>query len=324
MDSQNKKVIVANEPFVRKHRTFFVGLFVVAPLLTIPSLLIFTIAKNDMFEKWYTLNAVYENSHGLAKGNQVSMSGTAIGHVKSVELVKEREVWVSFDIRGRYNHLVKKDTRARLKQKGFVGDWEIELTGGSDNFASIQNGDTLLTENVPTLDGAIEVAVKMLDTATMLLSKINAITDDIHEGKGMIGQFLRDESVYKNVERITGNTANLTADARKMMRDAGGAIGNVNTLLLDVNKAVSEISAGGVTVMDTLSNLIAAVGGVLDDAGEIIKNLKTVSGEAPELMDRLQYDLGQVELMMKSLQSNWFFRSMTGKMAKDPNLIEKP
>jgi len=325
MNSQNKKnVISANEPFVRRHRTFFVGLFVLVPLLTIPALLLFTIAKNDLLEKWCVLYAVYENSHGLKNGNQVTMSGTTIGHVKSVELVKEREVWVRFDIRGRYNHLVKKDTRARLKQKGFVGDWEIELTGGSDSFAAVRDGDTLLTENVPTMDWAIEVAVKMLDTATLLLSRINAITDDIYEGKGTLGQIFKDESLYERFQQIAVNTINITNDGRKTMRDIQGTISGANTVLLDVNKSISDISTGGVAVMDTLVNIINSMRSTLDDAGDIMKNLKTVSGETPELMDRLQYNLGQAELMMRSLQSNWFFRGITGGMSEDPNLIERP
>ncbi|MDR2729195.1 MAG: MlaD family protein [Chitinispirillales bacterium] len=320
----NKKIITVNEPFVRKHRAFFVGLFVIAPLLTVPALLIFTIAKNDMLEKWCGLYAVYENSQGLKNGNQVTMSGTAIGHVKSVELVREKVVWVRFDVRGRYNHLVKKDTRARLKQKGFVGDWEIELTGGSDSVAVVRDGDTLLTENVQTMDWAIEVAVKMLDTATLLLSKFNAITEDIYAGKGAIGHFFKDETLYKHIEQIAGNTVSITTDGKKTMKDVNRTINNVNTVLLDVNKSVSDISAGGITMMDTLVNVIASVKSALDDAGYIIKDLKTMSGEAPEIMERLQYDLGQAELMMKSLQSNWFFRGITGGMSKDPDLIERP
>jgi len=322
---QNNKIVITHaEPFVRRHRTFFVGLFVVVPLLTVPALILFTIAKNDLLEKWYRLYAVYENSHGLQNGNQVTMSGTAIGHVRSVELVKEREVWVHFAVRSRYKHLVKQDTRARLRQKGFVGDWEIELTGGSDNFAVIRDGDTLSTENVPTMDWAIEVAVKMLDTATLLLSRFNEITEDIHAGKGMVGQLLKDESLYGNLQTIVSNTAAITADGRRVMRDVNRTIDNVNTLLLDVNKAVGDVSAGGLTMMDTLANVITSMRGTLDDVGHIMKDLKTVSGEVPEIMDRLQYNLGQAELMMRSLQSNWFFRTMTGGMAEDPNLIKRP
>lgn len=320
----NKKVITHNEPFARRHRAFFVGLFVITPLLMVPALLLFTITKNDLLEKWCALYAVYENSQGLKNGNQITMSGTAIGHVKSVELVREKEVWVRFDVRGRYNHLVKKDTRARLKQKGFVGDWEIELTGGSDSVAVVRDGDTLSTENVQTMDWAIEVAVKMLDTATLLLSKFNAITEDIYAGKGVIGQLFKDDTLYKHIGLIADNAISITTDGKKTVKDVNRTVNNLNTVLLDVNKAVSDISAGGMTAMDTLVNVIASVKSVLDDAGHIIKDLKTVSGEAPELMERLQYDLGQAELMMRSLQSNWFFRGITGGMSEDPDLIERP
>ncbi|MDR0305531.1 MAG: MlaD family protein [Chitinispirillales bacterium] len=323
MNNKNK-VVVSSEPFVRRHRTFFVGLFVIAPLIMMPALLIFTILKNDMMEKWCVLHAVYENSQGLKNGNQVTMSGITIGHVKRVDLIREKEVCVRFDIRRRYNHLVKKDTRARLKQKGFVGDWEIELTGGNEEFSVVTDGDTILTENVPTLDWAIEVAVKMLDTATIFLSHLNAMATEIHAGKGTIGQFLNDDILYRNITQMSANTVNITTNLRKLSSDAHGAMQNVNNFLFDANKSVNDITAGGLTMMDTLLTVMTTVKKSLNDAEYIMKNFKTVSDNTPEFMDRLQDDLGQVELMIKSLQKNWFFRGITGGGAADPKLIDKP
>ena len=110
--------------FVRRNRAFFVGLFIIIPAVAIPFLLFYSLLKADFLQGWCYLHVVYENSYGLTKGNQVTISGMPIGHVSEIELVREGVVGVLLKVRRQYQPLIRKDTRAQLKQKSFVvGDW---------------------------------------------------------------------------------------------------------------------------------------------------------------------------------------------------------
>ena len=310
----------APEPFVRRHRPIFVGLFVLVPVIAIPALLFYTALKNDSFQQWCTLHVVYENSQGLKKGDQVSMSGIAIGHVREVDLIKQKEIHVDFDISARHKHLVRKDTKARLKQRGFVGDWEIELTGGTQQVAEIEEGDTLKSEKTPSMDGMIELAAGIIDTATALLSDITAIVRGIENGEGTVGQVLKNDTLFRYLNQISANTVGITSDVRTVMRDARGTVRNVDSLLL----TLTGVGKDGAAFVDTLMSLINTVNKSIDEVGKILKNVKTVSDDAPELMDRLQHDLGDVELMLRSFQEGWLFKNIGGSAPKNPHLADTP
>jgi len=320
---QNKKA--TPEPFVRRHRNFFVGLFVAIPVIAVPVLIIFTILKSDGLQKWCTLNVICENSQGLKRGNQVSMSGISVGHVQKVDLIKEKEVYISFDINSRYKPLVKKDTRARLRQRGFVGDWEIELTGGGEGVAEAEEGDTLRSEKAATMDEIIEVAVNLIDTATVLIGELMFVAREINSGEGTVGRLLKDDTLYRYINQISVGALGLTSDVRRLTAEARGAIGRADSMLVSFKDMGASVSAIGMTLVDSLTTLINTVNKSFDDIGQILNNLKTVSGDAPELMDRLKADLEEAEFLMKSLQKNWLFRKAMGVDApKNPHLTESP
>ncbi|GBU21194.1 hypothetical protein R80B4_01083 [Fibrobacteres bacterium R8-0-B4] len=312
------------EPFIRRHRSFFVGLFVLIPVLAVPALLIFTVVKSDLLQKWCALHSVCENSEGLKKGNQVSMSGTAIGHVTEVDLVREGEVHVSFNINGRYQHLVKGDTRARLKQRGFVGDWEIELYGGTARSPEVQNGDTLNFEKSSGLDGLIAIAMGIIDTATALLNDVAAIVSGIKEGEGTVGQLFMNDTLYRNINRTAAGASfaasNAASNIGKIAEDVLTAVRNADSLLL----AAAALSKGGSTFIDSLHIMINTANGTINQIGGILKDVKTVSNDVPEIMNRLQRDMDEAEYMLKTLQEGWMFKQLSGPQPKNPHLAETP
>jgi phospholipid/cholesterol/gamma-HCH transport system substrate-binding protein len=297
-----------------------VGLFVLIPALAVPALLIFTVVKSDLLQKWCALHAVCENSEGLKKGNQVSMSGTAIGHVTDVNLVREGEVHVSFDINGRYRHLVKGDTKARLKQRGFVGDWEVELHGGTAQSPEVRDGDTLGFEKASGLDGLIAIAMGIIDTATALLNDIAAIVNGIKEGEGTVGQLFVNDTLYRNINRTATGALTLASNVGRVAEDARGTVRNADSLLL----TVTALGRGGAMFIDTLYTMVNTANGTINQIGGILKNVKTVSDDVPEIMNRLQRDLDEAEYMLKSLREGWMFRQLSGPQPKNPHLAETP
>lgn len=308
------------EPFVRRHRPIFVGLFILIPVLMVPALLIFTITKSDLMQKWCKLYAVCDNSEGLKKGSQISMSGMTIGHLTSVDLVREGEVRLSFNINGRYKHLVKGDTKARPRQRGFVGDWEIELYGGTARALEVQDGDTLTFEKISGLDGLIATAMGIIDTATALLDDVAAIVKGIKEGEGTIGQLFSNDTLFRNINRTGAGAAALTSNLGKIAEDTRGTVRNVDSLLL----TVTALGKGGTAFIDTLHTIINTVNGTVNGLNDILKNVKTASDDVPEIMTRLQRDLDEAEYMIKSLQESWMFKQISGPQPKNPHLAETP
>jgi phospholipid/cholesterol/gamma-HCH transport system substrate-binding protein len=290
------------------------------PALTIPALLIFTIVKNDSFQQWCTLHAFYDNSQGLKKGSQVSMSGTTIGHVTRVELIRERKVHVAFNVHGRYKHLVRKDTKVHLRQRGLMGDWELELSGGTHMGGDVDDNDTLATEKAPALDDMIALATGVIDTMMLLMSNVSAIVGGIEAGEGTIGQILKNDTLFRHITQVGANTVRITDGLDGIIAGTHNTVRGVDTLLA----TLTEVGKGGVALVDSIMALLGTVNNSVEEVGEILKNVKTISDDVPELMNRLQDDLGEVEMMLRTFQGGRLFRWLGGSPPTNPHLADSP
>ena len=125
-------MVKSSEQFHRKHRNFFVGLFILIPLVLLPAFLLYTLIKMSYLEKTSYLFVKYDNAAGLGKNAAVTVLGIKVGYVESVRLNGAGYIDVTMKVKRDCMRLVKKDGLARLQQKNVaIGDWEIELTGGS-------------------------------------------------------------------------------------------------------------------------------------------------------------------------------------------------
>jgi phospholipid/cholesterol/gamma-HCH transport system substrate-binding protein len=283
------------DPFIRRHRTFFVGLFVIVPLLLIPGLLVYTLAKSEVFQGWTRLHVKYDQSYGLGKGNQVTISGMSIGYVNRMSLVREGCIDVGFKINRRYRPVVKKDTRALLRQKSLMGDWEIRLTGGSDSVPAVNDNDTLVPDYSLGLD-------QLTGQATDMIGRIDTIVRQIAAGKGAIGKILIEDSLVTQVQSILQNVNRITGRSSGMMKQ-------VDTLLASLN----TIGASSVTMVDSIKTVMNGVQKAMADAQVIVGNVKGASGNFNPMINQVQSNLDQAEIMMRGLQKNWLIQKLTGK-----------
>ncbi len=301
-----KRRAVQNDPFVRRHRNFFVGVFLLIPVIAIPGLLGYTFFKSQFFQRDITLYAVYDNSYGLSRGNRVTISGTTIGHVQSVELLRERYVVVVLSVRQEFQHLVRKDTRALLKQMNFVvGDWEIELTGGSDGERVIDDADTLKAEYPLRIDRTIEQITEMVSVAGEILHLV-------FSGEGTIGRLLTEDTLYRHIDQLAETAALLATEARKTMT-------GVDSLLATLETA----GKSGQLVLDSIPAVVELVKSALEEANHIIASASELSETVPALVDDLDDTLEEVDLILKGLQKNRMLRRMMGRHP-DPLLIDYP
>ena len=294
------------EPLARKYRTFFVGVFVAVPVLAIPALLAYTFMKSDLWQGMVNLYVIYDNSYGLQRGGQVTISGTRVGHIQELELRPDRNVIVRFTVREQYLPLIKKDTKAQLKQKSFVvGDWEIELAGGHQDSATAKDGDTLQSVYPLQMD-------KTLEQVTGMVSAVEQILQLILSGEGTVGRLLTEDSLYRQMGSIAYSAEKLTEEAGRTMASADALIHSVQTT-----------AEGGAEFIDSLGPLISSVRGTLEEAHSIVENIKEVSEDVPAIVGRIEDNLAEVEQMMRGLQKNWLLRNFMGKK-QDPLLIDNP
>jgi len=301
-----KRYVSSSESLVRRNRTFFVGLFIAIPAVLIPILLFFTLLKTDMFQRWCRLSIITENSMGLNKGSQVTISGMEIGYVYKVDLDREGHITVNFKIRDQYRQLVRKDSQALLKQKNFVVcDWEIELTRGSPSTPAIADGDTMNWNMPLRID-------KMIEQVTTMVGAVGQILDQVLAGKGSVGRLLMEDTLVNMLQQIGSNTMQLTHQTSGTINKAGELITGIN-----------QVSSGGQRLLDSVMNVIATVNTTLDGVQKILLDVKSTSGELPSMLSQVRDDVGEAEMMMRGLQKNWLLKKALGKQ-QDPLLGNDP
>lgn len=306
MTNQINNSSLQTTTYIRKHRAFFVGLFLIIPACIVSMLLFYTLMKTEFMHDWITLYAVYENSCGLTKGNQVTISGMSIGHVSQITLEREGRVWVHIRISDKYQHIIKKDTKALLKQKNFmVGDWSIELTGGANSQPLVQDGDTLNSELPVQID-------KTIGQVTGLISSVDRGVREVLSGKGTIGKLLTEDSLIKLVYQTGNNVNGLTDQSKRILSHTDSFMVN----LVTISRSAEEI-------IDTIQIVSSKISAAIDSVDKILRDVKSASTVVPPVLNQLRNDISDAEVMMKSIQNSWIMKKLAGKQL-DPILKENP
>jgi phospholipid/cholesterol/gamma-HCH transport system substrate-binding protein len=294
------------EPFYRKHRNVFVGLFVMVPLVILPCFLVYTFLKADVLEKWEYLYVKYDDAGGLSRNGAVTILGMKVGYIESAAINDRGYIDVTMKIKRRYLHLVKKDSKARLQQKNIaIGDWEIELTAGTAGSPPAGRGDTLESVILTPL-------ARTLDQVTRTVETLQQILQNIIDGKGTVGRLFKEDTLANLAKSVVGN-----ANALIMRMQA--TMTRVDSVL--VKAAV--IGDRGKQVADSVVAISGKVGGLVTDMDLLVNGVRTASHDLPAMINRVQGDISEVELLLKTLQNNFLFKGGINSRP-DPLLNDDP
>jgi phospholipid/cholesterol/gamma-HCH transport system substrate-binding protein len=280
----------AGEPFHRRHRNLFVGLFIAIPLIILPGFLLYTTIKTA--KQWDYLYVRYPNANGLARNGAVTILGMKVGFIETVTLNEAGYIDVKAKIKHQYLPMVKKDSKASLQQKNVAfGDWEIALTEGTKTSPPIKNGDTLQSTVQTPIAKTLEQVNKTVETLQKILQQIL-------EGKGTVGRLIKEDTVINLVQKAERNTNGLITRAYT-------TLARVDTILIKV----AQIGDKGKVLADSVIGISGKVGKLITDVNLLVNSFQTAAKDVPGLMNRVQKDIADVELMLKALQNNVIIKS---------------
>ena len=101
-----------------------------------------------LFTKRYTLVSFVPNTAGLRVGGQVTVAGQLAGSVKEIEFLPVdadtmKNLRIVIEIDRAVQSQVRRDSEAKLKTQGLLGDKVFDISPGTPKFAQLQDGDTL-------------------------------------------------------------------------------------------------------------------------------------------------------------------------------------
>ncbi|HTE34239.1 MAG TPA: MlaD family protein [Chryseolinea sp.] len=306
------------------------GAFVLTGVILFLIALFYIGRENTLFNRTFTISAVFKNIEGLKEGDKVWLSGVKIGTVKHVQIISEGQVIVAMALRDKQNEFIKKNATAFIGSDGLVGNKIVVIRPGN-SAAIVQDSDTINTFSPTDTQELINIAKDVGANTRSLTDDIKLITSRINRGEGLVGELLHEGPLAQELRlavsslRSAGeNTNRATSDLNKMLNQINTGNGLVTKLINDSSYAVTfETALNNVaevgqntkvmteelkTVIAKLNNSDNAIGVLLADTA-FANKLKVTLQNAESASAKLDAN-------MEALKHNFLLRGYFKKQAK--------
>lgn len=324
-------------------RELRVGILVVTSVVLLAVAIFYIGGDTGFFTPKYKMTIYFHSADGLHKGALVLVNGVRIGNVSDIKLSSSdsdtnRAVQVSLQLNKSYHDMIRTDTVATIGTVGVLGDQQVELTRGSPDKATIEDGGTLQGMDAGDIKQIISNTNDVVANLGVMTSKIGALIDNINNGKGTAGKFLNDTSIYDKLDATVDEAHKLVIDAHSgngsigrllsdddMYRSVKSSVDQLNTTLVKVNTVVDKINDGNGNIAKFINDdslyrkadqLITTFGNV---AGRIDRGEGTLGRLSKEetLYNNLNTTLNKTNTLLTSVENG---EGTLGKVMKDATL----
>ncbi|HLW81028.1 MAG TPA: MlaD family protein [Candidatus Acidoferrales bacterium] len=271
-----------------------VGVFVLVGLVVL-AVAIFYVTGVSFWGAKLSLKTYLPDVSDLQTGAPVTLSGVTIGNVKTMRINPNpssvnQGVEIDMSIDKRYQKFIRTDAQASLATSGLLGNKYVTISRvvtGSE----IQNDGTI--PGVPGRD-----ITEMVERGVSLETNLGDILNDVRRGKGTLGKFIYDPSLY--------NRFNETASKAEAL------VSNVQA---------GKGSIGKLVVSDDLYNRLDATAGHLQSASAAIDSKRGSLGKLiydPAFYDKTSAFLDNSNGLLAGIRAG---HGTMGKLVTDDTLF---
>ncbi|MEJ7646307.1 MAG: MlaD family protein [Chryseolinea sp.] len=306
------------------------GVFVFAGLLLFCVALFYIGKENTVFNRTFTISAVFKNIEGLKEGDKVWLSGVKIGTVKHVQIVSEGQVVVAMSLRDKQNEFIKENATAFIGSDGLVGNKIVVIRPGN-SVAIVQDMDTINTFSPTDTQELINIAKDVGANTRSLTDDIKLITARINKGEGLVGELLHEGPMAKELRqavtslRSAGeNTNRATADLNTMLREINQGDGLVTKLINDSSYAttfeaalnnVAEVGRNTKVMSEELRTVIGKLNNGDNAIGVLLADT-TFANKMKVTLDNAESASAKLDQNMEALRHNFLLRGYFKKQKK--------
>jgi phospholipid/cholesterol/gamma-HCH transport system substrate-binding protein len=256
------------------------------------------------FSRRYTLKAYTSEAGGLREGAQVRLAGVAVGNLRRIQISpypeRARAVELVMAVARSYQNEIRADSIASIETVGLLGESYVNLTRGSPGQEVIPDGGVLKGSEEADIKRVVQNANDVFVSLRVLSAKLNDITGQIEAGKGSLGKFVYDQTLY--------NRLNKTSDA-------------LDRMVTRVDKG--EGTLGKFLADETLYNTTLAT---IDRANKVLDDLQHGSGSFakfvsdPSVYNNVNHLVTQANSFVDGINQG---HGTLGKLAKDSQLYDR-
>src|SRR6267143_2196914 len=193
-----------------------VGVLIIVALLILAVAIIKLGQAGNLFGKRYRLVAFVANASGLRVGGPVMVAGQLACSVKDVQFLPPdndttRNLKVVVEVDRKLVEQVRKDSRAKIKTQGLLGDKVFDISVGTPRFPALRDGDTILIAPSTDYDAVVAQASDAINQVVGLTQDLKKVTAGISRGEGTLGQLITNRELYDNLNTSLARTSALMA-----------------------------------------------------------------------------------------------------------------
>jgi len=286
------------------------GLIAVAILVT--GIAVYKLGKAvNLFSKRYELTAFLKEAGGLRVGGQVMVAGQLAGTIQEIDFLPIdsdtlHNIKVVVGIDQKLQEQVRRDSKARVKTLGLLGDKIIDISPGTLNARPLHDGDTLRVQASLDYEEVLNKAASAVDDVVGLTKDMRTLTASLVSGKGTIGQLLTNPALYNQLEGTLGRTNALL----NRVQSSRGTLAR----FLDDPRLYDEM-VGSVAGVDSLLVAMRSKNGSI---GRLLSDT-TLATQAVSTMQSFSAIAANADSLLKNMVGG---RGMAGKMLTDDSLYE--
>ncbi|MEO8099621.1 MAG: MlaD family protein [Acidobacteriota bacterium] len=314
-----------------------IGLIAAAALSALAVFIILKTGTNPLFRDTSDVYAFFDDSFAMTEGaTPVRLNGILVGKVKKVELsglqTVNRAVRVTLSINTESLGQIPVDSMAKLAQQNLLGGRFINIRRGKAP-QTIREGGEVLTESTADIDDMLEQGKTTLAALQTILTRVEGLVIEIEDGKGTIGKFLRDETLYNNLVNATDEMDKLVVAFNNPNSTLGHLI-HEDDLYADIRGTMSRVNR----LFDDLEDGKGTLGKLLkddalhDDVRATIADLRQTlhlinegDGTIGKLMNsdvlhkRLEETMSRLDSLLDKVNSG---EGTLGQLLLNPSLYE--
>jgi len=314
-ESPNKRAVIVGV-FI------FIGLaFLLAGILLVGNL-------HETFNRKMQIVSLFDDVSGLQRGNNVWFSGVKIGTVSSLEFFGKSQVEVRMNVETKAQQYIRKNSKVKISNDGLIGNKILVIYGGTNDFAEVDEGDTLTVEKTFTSEDMINTLQDNNENLLAITTNIKTISNNLVAGEGTIGKLLNDSSVYSNIRAATSSLQGASAKAQQLVNslvsfssglNKKGTLANeltTDTIVFNsVKESVLKLQQMADTAKIFITNLKKAVSNPRSSIGVLIHD-EEAGTHLKETITNLESSSKKLDEDLEAAQHNFLLRGFFKKKAK--------
>jgi phospholipid/cholesterol/gamma-HCH transport system substrate-binding protein len=243
----------------------------------------------NLFTRRYELIVYLPNANGLRQGGSVTLAGQLVGTVKEIEFLPvdrdtSRNLRVVARIDRSLREQIRRDSEARLRTMGLLGDKVLDISPGTPDFPILEQGDTIRVATALDYEAVLAKAAGAVDDVVLLSQDLRAITNGLARGQGTMGQLLTNRAMYDQLTSAMARANALFAN----LQNPNGTLGrmlNDPTLYNRLTNTVASLDS----TLTAVNSSQGSLGRLLRDT-TLYVNLSGIAQGADSLMSILLHD----------------------------------